>query len=86
MNINDYRIEQMIQDNLAVDRFAESMKFKLADARSKGRRGWSNKNVCTQQNLSDMLRIHLEKGDPVDVANFCMFLEQRGERILPTLR
>jgi hypothetical protein len=28
-----------------------------------------------------MLRAHVEKGDPVDVANFCMFLHQRGEAI-----
>jgi len=38
---------------------------------------------CPQQRLSDMLRVHVEKGDPRDVANFCMFLHQRGEAILP---
>ena len=30
-----------------------------------------------------MLREHVEKGDPRDVANFCMFLHQRGEGISP---
>lgn len=28
-----------------------------------------------------MLREHVDKGDPVDVANFCMMLHQRGEYI-----
>jgi len=35
-----------------------------------------------------MLRDHVEKGDPVDVANFAMMLSQRGEGIAqpaPTL-
>lgn len=69
-------------DDVAVDRFATAMKEKLADARAKGRGGWQDKVDCPQQRLSDMLRAHLEKGDPRDVANFCMFLHQRGESIL----
>jgi hypothetical protein len=28
-----------------------------------------------------MLREHVEKGDPIDVANFCMILYYRGEKI-----
>lgn len=31
--------------------------------------------------LSELLCGHVEKGDPVDVANFCMLLQQRGESI-----
>lgn len=31
--------------------------------------------------LSRMLRDHVNKGDPRDVANFCMFLWNRGEAI-----
>jgi hypothetical protein len=70
-------------DNTAVDAFAVAMKAKLAEARAKGRGGWQDKDNCPQQRLSDMLRAHVEKGDPRDVANFCMFLHQRGEAILP---
>lgn len=67
-------------DDYAVDRFAAAMKDKLAAARAKGRGGWETAK-CTQERLSTMLREHVEKGDPRDVANFCVFLWNRGERI-----
>lgn len=70
-------------DDVAVDRFAAAMKEKLAAARAKGRGGWNNDEPGLQQRLSDMLRAHVEKGDPRDVANFAMFLHQRREAILP---
>ena len=70
-------------DDLAVDAFAAAMKAKLADARAKGCGGWNGDEPGMQQRLSDMLRAHIEKGDPRDVANFCMFLHQRGEAISP---
>lgn len=70
-------------DDAAVDAFAAAMKAKLADARAKGRGGWNGDEPGMQQRLSDMLRAHVEKGDPRDVANFCMFLHQRGEAIGP---
>lgn len=69
-------------DDLAVDRFAVAMKAKLASARAKGRGGWDGPE-CNADILSRMLRDHVDKGDPRDVANFCMFLHQRGEAILP---
>lgn len=69
-------------DDAAVDRFAVAMKNKLAAARAKGRGGWDG-SECNSQRLSDMLRAHVEKGDPRDVANFCMFLHERGEAIQP---
>ena len=70
-------------DDAAVDAFATAMKSKLADARAKGRAGWNNDEPGMQQRLSNLLRTHVEKGDPRDVANFAMFLHQRGESILP---
>lgn len=70
-------------DDVAVDRFAVTLKAKLAEARAKGRAGWQDRVDCPQQRLSDMLRAHVEKGDPRDVGAFCMFLQQRGEAILP---
>jgi hypothetical protein len=83
-NANDACPESSLHpDDTAVDAFATAMKEKLAAARAKGRGGWQDKVDCTQQHLSHLLRSHVEKGDPRDVANFCMFLHQRGEGILP---
>jgi len=73
-------------DDAAVDRFAEAMKAKLATKRADGRGGWDNKKVCSQALLSDLLRGHVDKGDPVDVANFSMMLHQRGEAIMSATR
>lgn len=70
-------------DDLAVDRFAAAMKAKLAKKRQDGRGGWSDPEQCSQQFLSDLLRSHIEKGDPVDVGNFAMMLHQRGETVAP---
>jgi NTP pyrophosphatase (non-canonical NTP hydrolase) len=68
-------------DDLAVDRFAVAMKKKLALARANGRSGWDDPTQCSAEDLSRMLREHVEKGDPRDVANFCMMLDQRSEVI-----
>lgn len=65
-------------DDAAVDDFAQAMKYKLASARHKGREGWQ---TCPPEELSRMLREHVEKGDPLDVANFCMFLWCLGHGI-----
>lgn len=67
-------------DDAAVDALAEAMKAKLAKQRARGYGGWDTPEF-TQQRLSDMLRGHVDKGDPVDVANFCAFLAARGEGI-----
>lgn len=67
-------------DRVAVDHLAGAMKRKLTAARAKGRSGWDSPE-CTQQHLSNLLREHVDKGDPVDVANFCAFLSARGEMI-----
>lgn len=84
-SVQEFRCTAVSQhpDDVAVDAFATAMKAKLAEARAKGRGGWQDKGGCQQQRLSDMLRACVEKGDPRDVANFCMFLGQRGEAILP---
>ena len=66
------------EDDLAVDRFAEVMKAKLAKKRTEGRGGWEQ---CSPIVLSTMLREHVDKGDPVDVANFAMMLYWNGGKI-----
>ncbi|HIH2748249.1 TPA: hypothetical protein ACYLN4_004015 [Burkholderia lata] len=65
-------------DDLAVDEFADAMKLKLADAREKGRAGWEQ---CAPEVLSEMLREHVDKGDPRDVGNLCAFLWSLGHPI-----
>lgn len=56
-------------DDTAVEMFAAVMKSTLAKQRGKGRGGWEYKKQVTGAQLSKMLREHVEKGDPVDVAN-----------------
>lgn len=70
-------------DDLAVDAFAAVMKEKLRRSREKkGRGGWQ---AAPAGPLTRMLLEHLEKGDPVDVANFCMMLHQKDQRIDPSV-
>ena len=69
-------------DDKAVDRFAERMKWKLANARAKGKSGWQDR-AWTPEQISAALRQHVDKGDPTDVANYCMFLSARAEPITP---
>lgn len=68
-------------DDDAVDRFAAAMKAKLAQKRREGRGGWDDRAACSAEHLSNLLRRHIEKGDPLDVGNFAMMLHQRGEKI-----
>jgi hypothetical protein len=63
--------EDQHPDDLAIDRFATALKTKMAESRAKGRQGWDS---CPPAKLSTMLRHHVEKGDPRDVALFCMML------------
>lgn len=65
-------------DDAAVDGFAAAMKAKLAKKRAEGRGGWQ---ACDAAYLSELLRGHVEKGDPVDVANLAMMLHQNGQHI-----
>lgn len=69
-------------DDVAVDALTTLMKAKLAKQRDKGYGGWDD-SECTREWLSQLLREHVDKGDPVDVANFCAFLSARGEGIAP---
>ncbi|MGQ4813054.1 hypothetical protein [Agrobacterium vitis] len=72
-------------DDTAVDHFSAAMKEKLAKKRLDGRSGWEDKDDCSQLFISQLLREHVEKGDPVDVGNLAMMLHQREERIASLL-
>lgn len=70
-------------DEEVIDAFATAMKAKMALKRAQGRGGWSSKGNCgvTGAELSEQLREHVEKGNPIDVANYCFMLWARGELI-----
>lgn len=65
-------------DDIAIDQFAAAMKAKMAASRAQGQGHW---HACHPAAISRMLREHVEKGDPVDVANFCMSLHHLGHQI-----
>jgi len=68
-------------DNIAIDVFSIAMKNKMRKKRLEGRGGWYDPTAISNEELSTMLKDHMEKGDPVDIANFCMMLFARGEKI-----
>lgn len=70
---------EAVKDDDAVARLAHAMRAKLTMTRET-RGGWWTEG-CTNAGLATMLRVCVEKGDPVDVANLCAFLHARGERI-----
>ena len=54
-----------------VDDFAALMKAKLFE---KSRQGWNNWRNCDADVFRKSLIEHIEKGDPIDVANIAFFL------------
>lgn len=72
-------------DDVAVDLFAARMKRKLAKKRQEGRSGWRDPATVSSMTLARELIELVAKGDPVDVANVAMMLDQRGAdaRFLP---
>lgn len=69
-----------LTDEVALRIFSAQMIAKLRKKAAHGRGGWQ---TCSQEVLTKMLREHVEKGDPVDVANFCMMLSALGMSIGP---
>lgn len=70
-------VQAQHSDDVAIDRFAATMKEKMAASRAKGRSGWDDPEQCSVENLAAMLCQHVEKGDPVDIANFAMMIHER---------
>lgn len=73
-------------DTCCVHKFAEMMAKRMALSRAKGRRGWDDPEQCSPDYLRGLLYEHLEKGDPVDVANICMMLRHHDEPTYPDPR
>jgi hypothetical protein len=61
-----------------VDDFAKAMKEKLRKRWSEGRTGWDDPN-WTVEDMKKQLIEHVDKGDPVDIANFAAFIWNRHE-------
>lgn len=70
---DDYIIlaESKALDNLSND-FADECRAKLYGKMQQGRVGWDDPAWPIAE-IKDALIEHIEKGDPVDVANFAMF-------------
>ncbi|MGO2705720.1 MAG: hypothetical protein ACTIBJ_14860 [Pseudomonas helleri] len=66
---------ERVSDELLMEVFFKKMLKKMALSKADGRSGWE---TCSQGRLSSMLRRHVEKGDPVDVANLCFMLAALG--------
>lgn len=70
--LNNYHI-----DDYGVDMFADAMKEKLWHKRAT-RSGWDLPE-CTIEHLWELLREHVGKGDPVDIANISMMIHCRQQ-------
>lgn len=70
-------------DETGIHRFARAMSAKMAAGRKKGRGGWENPEEVSPEELAKQLVEQVAKGDPVDIANYCMFLHQRVPNFAP---
>ncbi len=62
-------------DDDTIDMFANAMRDKMALSRANSRDGW---RTCPVEVLWQMLREHVDKGDPVGVANLAMMIHHRA--------
>lgn len=67
-----------LMDYLMVQNCADMMLEKLAKKRKEGRHGWHHPNDCDNEVLISMLKIHIEKGDMVDVMNLAAMILMRN--------
>ena len=54
-----------------------AMELKLEHKREQGRGGWWDADQCTINDLRELLRDHVEKGDMVDVMNIAAMIYAR---------
>lgn len=69
--------QEFHSDDVAVQKFADAMKVKMAKQRAKGYGGWDDESQCPVERLRSALFESVAKGDPVDVGNFAMMLFNR---------
>lgn len=68
------------RDMNGVAKLGEAMRYRLQEKNRQGRFGWYDPTVISTSALAGMLRLSVEKGDPVDVANYAMMLYNRDGR------
>lgn len=66
-------MSRLIKLEEAVDNFTEEMKKKLRSKSHAGKHGWADPN-WKKKDIIQQLRKHITKGDPVDIANYALFL------------
>lgn len=66
-------------DLAMVESISEAMRNKLCKKRNEGFGGWHKPSVITDQALSDMLAVCVQKGDMVDVINVAAMIHVRSE-------
>lgn len=65
-------------DEIAVDKFADAMKSKLAIKRREGVNGWDDPREMTRHELYTRLIEQISKGaDMIDLANYAMMIWHR---------
>ena len=78
-NLTGDAVLDEVADELGVQRFANTMRAKLAEKRLQGYSGWNND--CSRERLEQLLAKHIEKPwderNLTDIANFCMMLWNR---------
>lgn len=67
------------QDHAGLAKAFNDMQAKMRITAQKGRNGWHDPVLCPAPRLRLMLRAAVKKGDAVDVLNFAMMLNARGE-------
>ncbi|MCA8435122.1 hypothetical protein [Burkholderia seminalis] len=67
-------------DDAALDGFNSVLKAKMAVGRAQGRAGWWS---AQRDDLSTMLRSHVDKGDPIDIGLLAMMHWYKGEAVAP---
>lgn len=77
------KMAQGFNDEAALGSFVKKMSLKLEKSRRKGRAGWENPEEVSPEELAKQLVEQVAKGDPVDIANYCMFLHQRVPNFAP---
>lgn len=66
-------------DSVGLIAFSHAMAAKLRAKSRQGRGGWHRPDECSIDDLRRMLVEHVEKGDPIDIANFAMMIWNRRE-------
>lgn len=67
-------------DEAALEWFTEKMRCKLSASRQKGRDGWQDPDICSDEFLAGMFVHHLAKtnaGNFIDIAILAMMLQER---------